>query len=190
MIQHLCPACGEDTDHEIVKEGHELLVRCTVCGGVRRVPRPKEPRIIAVKTIVSYEKESRICSIELLDDEVCAVGDMLVAECEDDAMGVEVTSIERDGVRVSKARAEEIQTIWTRLVEQVIVKASVHDGRTTLPLYIPTAGEEDFIIGSVYQAGKIRFRITRIKLREGALMKKEGWKAYARKIKRIYGTRI
>lgn len=189
-MQHTCPACGEETEHEIVKEGHELLVRCTVCGGVHRVPRPKEPRIIAVRTVVSHEKESRVCSIELLDDEMCSVGDLLVAECDDDVMGVEVTSIERAGARVSKARAAEIQTVWSRLVEQVIVKASVHDGRTTLPLYIPVAGEEDFIVGSVYLAGRIRFRITRIKLRDGALMKKEGWKAYARKIKRIYGIRI
>ncbi|NYT05485.1 MAG: hypothetical protein GKC04_03810 [Methanomicrobiales archaeon] len=184
-----CPVCRDETAHDILKEGTDVVVRCTVCGTVHRIPRPKEPKTLVVKAIVSHEQESHVCSVELEENERCAVGDMLVAECGEEVMGVEVTAIERSGVRVQKAVAEEIETLWTRLVEQVVVKASVHDGRRTIPVYVASAGETDFVIGELYQAGSIRFRITRIKLRDGALMKKEGWKAYARKIKRIYGIR-
>lgn len=185
-----CPACGDETSHEVLSESHDLVVRCSVCGTVHRTRPEPEPRIIPVRAIVSAEGTSMTGSVEMFDDERCSVGDHIVAEYGDEACGVEITAIEAGEKRVQSAAATEISTLWTRCIDQVLVRISVHDGRKTIPLYFRSEGEEDFVVGSVYSDGRMRFRVTRIKLREGSLLKKEGWKAYARKIKRIYATRL
>jgi uncharacterized Zn finger protein len=185
-----CPVCDEEQEHEVLKENGSLLVRCMECGHVHRTERPSRPEVIAVKAVVSRETTSQVCSIELLSDEECSEGDLLVAECGDEAMGVEVTGIEVGEKRPARARADEISTLWTRLIDEVVVRASVHDGRKTLPLYAKADGEEEFSVGQVVDFDRIRFTITQIKLREGQVMRKEGWRTFARKIKRIYGVKL
>jgi uncharacterized Zn finger protein len=185
-----CPACEVETSHEVLSGSHDLVVRCSECGTVHRTKPEPEPRMIPIRAIVSAEGTSMTGSVEMFGDEHCSVGDKIVAEYGDEACAVEVTAIETGERRVQSAVATEISTLWTRCIDQVIVRVSVHDGRKTIPLYIQCEGEEDFEVGSVHSDGRIRFRVTRIKLRNGALMKKEGWKAYARKIKRVYGIRL
>ena len=188
-ITATCPDCKTEGDHDVLSEGRELLVKCSACGHVHRIPVPKEPEPILVKAIVSGGTESRTCSIELLPDDPCEVGDQLVAECGDDAVGVEITAIERDGKRVQASPAGKVETLWTRIIETVVVKISVHDGRRTIPLYLKCDGEEPFVVNEVYTAGKVRFRISHIKLRDGPILRKEGWKGVAHKITRIYAYR-
>jgi uncharacterized Zn finger protein len=185
-----CPTCRGRSEHEILKEARDLLVRCVECGTVHHVPLSAKPQELTIRTIVSHEDESRVCAAELFSDEKCTLGDLIVAECGDEAFGVEVTGIECGERRVRRATADSITTLWTRMIDEVVLKVSVHEQRTTKPLYIRCAGEEDFEIGKVYEVGNMRFRVTNIKLRDGALMRKEGWKAYARKIKRLYARRI
>ena len=148
------------------------------------------PVEITIKTIVSGEGESVKGVVELFEDEVVELGDIIVAEVDDEPVGVEVTGIESGPRRLKKANAADIETLWTRIVEKVVVRASCHAGRKTIPLYIESDGERDFAVGEIFDADGLRFRITHIKLRSGSVMRKEGWKAYARKIKRIYGTKI
>ena len=189
FITLLCPACSEETEHEIVSEGREVLVRCTACGHHHRVPKEREPASISIKAIVSREGSSVVGTIELAEDEDCSVGDHLVAEAGDDAFGVEVTSIEAGEKRVQRAKSSEITTLWTRAIEQVIVKISVHDGRKTLPIYMECDGEQPFVVGEKYVVDGKRFAVSHLKLRDGPLMRKEGWKTVAHRIKRIYGFR-
>jgi uncharacterized Zn finger protein len=47
-------------------------------------------------------------------------------------------------------------------------------------------GEEPFVIGEVYKVGQKRIRISRIKLRRGMMLRREGAKAIAREIRRIF----
>lgn len=148
------------------------------------------PEEIQVKAIVSSEGESMKGTVDLYEDEIVEVGDIMVAEVGDEAVSVEVSGIESGPRRLHKASASNIDTLWTRVVEKVVVRASCHSGRKTIPLFIESDGEVDFAVGEVYNAGGMRFRITHIKLRSGSVMRKEGWKAYARKIKRIYGIKI
>ena len=185
-----CPVCNDETEHEVVSESRDLLIRCTACGNHQRVQREHEPQSLMIKAIVSREGTSRVCGIELSEEDECNVGDHLVAECGDDAFGVEVSSIESGEKRVQRARATDITTIWTRAIEQVVVKVSIHDGRKTVPVYMECDGEQEFVVNEVYTASKKRFKITHLKLRDGPLMRKEGWKAVAHRIKRIYGTRL
>ena len=188
--EFFCPSCRKNTDHEIIKETGDLLVRCTVCGDIRHEEKPKVPKEITIKTIVSGEGESQKGVVELFEDEILELGDIIVAEVGDEPVGVEVTGIESGPRRLSKAKASDIETLWTRVVEKVVVRASVHSGWKTIPIYIESDGERDFAVGEICNAEGLRFRITHIKLRSGSVMRKEGWKAYARKIKRIYGTKV
>jgi uncharacterized Zn finger protein len=142
-----CPECNEETEHEIITESHDLLVRCTTCGHHQRIKREKEPQSILIKTIVSKEGTSLVCGIELAEDDECSVGDHLVAECGDEAFGVEVSSIECGEKRQNRAKAPDITTLWTRTIEQVVVKISIHDGRKTAPVYMEVDGEQPFVVG-------------------------------------------
>jgi uncharacterized Zn finger protein len=83
-----------------------------------------------------------------------------------------------------------ITSLWTRVIEQVVVKISVHDGRKTIPLYRECEGEDPFVVGDVNTVQGKRFKITQLKLRDGPLMRKEGWKTVAHRIKRVYGYRL
>ena len=88
---------------------------------------------------------------------------------------------------ITAAEAEAVTTLWTRGIEQVVVRASIHTGRTTLPLYQAAEGEDEFVVGEAYTFGGRRIRISHIKLRDGPVIRKEGWKTVARRVKRIYG---
>ncbi|WOF15776.1 hypothetical protein F1737_03240 [Methanoplanus sp. FWC-SCC4] len=187
--EYFCPGCGDECEHEILKESGDLLVQCKCCSNIHHVPKEKEPEEIVVKAIVSVEDNSKKGIVELMEDEVVSLGDLLVGEVDGEPVGVEVTAIEIEDKRKKRAVSKDIDTLWTRVVDKVLVKVSYHDGRKTIPLYVESDGEEDFIIGDVYQTGKYRYKVTHIKLRDGAMMRKEGWKAYARKIKRVYGIK-
>ncbi len=189
FIAATCPECRDETEHEVVAESRDLLVRCTTCGHHHRIKKEREPPALMIKAIVSREGTSQVCSIELSQEDDCSVDDHLVAECGDDAFGVEVTAIECGDKRVKRAKAGTITTLWTRAIEQVVVKVSVHDGRKTVPLYMECDGEQQFVVGEVYAVAGKRFRISHLKLRDGPLMRKEGWKTVAHRIKRVYGTR-
>ncbi|KDE55663.1 HVO_0476 family zinc finger protein [Methanoculleus sp. MH98A] len=187
MISIVCPVCKEECEHQILREAADLVVQCCECGQVHRVPKPPEPEILTIKAIVSQETESMVCSVEMFEDEVVALGDRIVAECGDEVFGVEVTGIEAGARRVRRAKADEVTTLWTRGIEQVVVKASIHTGRTTLPLYQTADGEDEFVVGETYSFAGRRIRISHIKLRDGPVIRKEGWKTVARRVKRIYG---
>jgi len=184
-----CPECKDETEHEVVAESRDLLLRCTACGSHHRIPKEKEPDVLVIKAVVSREGTSKVCGIELAEDDTCSVDDHLVAECGEDAFGVEVTAIECGDKRVKKAKAPEISTLWTRAIENVIVKISIHDDWKTIPIYMECDGEQPFVVGELYTVSGRRFRVTHLKLRDGPLMRKEGWKTVAHRIKRVYGTR-
>ncbi|MDD2472889.1 MULTISPECIES: HVO_0476 family zinc finger protein [unclassified Methanoculleus] len=187
MMSVFCPVCNEECEHQVLREAAELVVQCSECGRIHRIPKPPEPRMLTVKAIVSRETESQVCSVEMLEGEVVSLGDRIAAECGDEVFGVEVTGIETGEKRVRRAEAGEVTTLWTRGIEQVVVRASVHSGRTTLPLYQTAEGEEEFVVGESYTFGGRRIKISHIKLRDGPVIRKDGWKTVARRVRRIYG---
>ncbi|MCU0632351.1 MAG: hypothetical protein MUC66_05165 [Methanolinea sp.] len=181
-----CPVCGVETEHQVVAIGRNPLARCIECGSVHPFSAAKEKKPVQVKAIVSVEGISRVCQVEMEPGEPCRLGDHLVAECGEEYIGVEVTSIERGESRVKKATSTEITTLWTRKVEEVAVRIALHTGRTTASLLIQVQGEEPFVVGEVYKAGQRRIRVSRIKVRGGGILWREGAKAEARQIKRIF----
>ena len=94
MISIVCPVCKEEYEHQILRETTDLVVQCCECGHVHRVEKPAEPATITIKAIVSHETESKVCSLDMFEEETVSLGDRLAAECGDEAFGVEVTGIE------------------------------------------------------------------------------------------------
>lgn len=188
MIVLDCPVCGEETDFTLLTEPPEAVVRCTVCGHTMRVTL-KEPKVYSVKAIVSYGIESHTGTIELMEGDICTVGDFLVAEVGDESYGVEVMSIEKDNARRAKLPAEEIEVLWTRLVDKVIIRASLNKGAVTIPLYEQVPGDTVYTVDHITSVGGRQFRITRIKLRKGNVLERKDKTAQAFEIKRIYGER-
>ncbi|MCP1662071.1 MAG: hypothetical protein D5R99_05830 [Methanocalculus sp. MSAO_Arc1] len=183
-----CPACQEETDHGIIRDGSPATIQCRDCGHTHREIL-KVPKVIEIRAIVSLEGESRQGTIELADDDVVTCGNTFVADVGDDIFGVEVTGIEVSAARRKRAAAGEITCLWTRVIDSVIVRASLHKGATTHPLYEEVDGETTYTVGEITSVGGRQFRITRIKKRDGALIRKPGSYTEARFIKRIYGER-
>lgn len=184
-----CSLCCAERDHEILKESREVLVRCTACGHVHRVMWGQKAAV-RVRTVVSSGERSMVCSVELETEEKVSLGDVITAECEGEIYGIEITGIEKGEQRVERAKGSEIRTLWTRAIEQVVVRISVHSGRTTTPLYIGSEGTREYEVGERYRAGKGWFRISHIKLRNGKFMRRKGERATAMSIKRVYAFRL
>ena len=85
--------------------------------------------------------------------------------------------------------AEKISTLWTRLVDLVIISASVNKGARTIPLYEQVDGETEYMVDSIATIAGKQFRVVRIKLRKGNMLMRKGKTAKAYEIKRIYGER-
>jgi len=191
LVDAYCATCKEETEHEILSESRDLIIRCTVCGLTSRRPLPPEPEPILVKTIVSREAESYVGKAELIEGEVIEVGDYIVAEKDDgEGAGVEVMSLEVGDKRVKKAVAEEINTIWSRAIDEVIVRISVHDGKKTLPMYVVCDGDDRFTIDEIVTIDRVRSRIDHICLRNGIIQRRKGKYEIANRIKRIYAYRL
>ena len=186
-ISVYCPDCRREKAHAVLAKSRQIRVRCMDCGSVHQIPVPRDPTPVLIKAIISDEDSSRIGAIEVLPDETCKIGDHHVAGCGDEYIGVEICAIERGQQRVRKARVKDITTLWTRKIEEVGVRVSIHDGRKTIPLLLTVPGEEPFVVGEVYRIGNRRFRIAHMKLRDGDAIRREGQKAVARTIRRIYG---
>ncbi|PKL60870.1 MAG: hypothetical protein CVV33_00455 [Methanomicrobiales archaeon HGW-Methanomicrobiales-4] len=186
-----CITCDDETEHEVLSRTTNQVIKCTECGSVSRIPVPKEPVMLQVKAIVSREDTSTVCRCELAEDELITVGDSLIAESDDgEGAGVEVMSIESGDKRVDKAKGAVIDTLWTRVIDQVVVRFSVHDGWVTLPLYVRCEGDEKFVVGDVYVIKGVKARIGHIRMRNGAVTKRRGKFEVASTIKRVYAYRV
>jgi len=183
-----CPVCGEETDFMILKEPPEAVVQCVECGHTMRITL-KEPKFCMVKAIISHGSESIPAQIELVKGEIVSVGDFLVAEAGDETYNVEVLSIEENNARRQKLPSDKISTLWTRLVDLVIISASVNKGANTMPLYEQVDGETEYTTDTLTTIAGKMFRITRIKLRDNHMLARKGKTAKAYEIKRIYGER-
>ena len=95
----------------------------------------------------------------------------------------------RDNARRAKLPAEEIDVLWTRLVDKVIIRASLNKGAVTIPLYEQVPGDKVYTVDHITSVGGKQFRITRIKLRKGNIIQRKDKTAQAHEIKRIYGER-
>ncbi len=184
MRQYIyCDTCKEETLHILVKEDKNLY-RCTVCGTHTNYIPDKE---IEVRAIISTGPNSVKGKIKLRENDLIEKGDEFVVDTKDGHKIGEITSIElKNGTRAEAGEAKNISTVWLRDVGEVEVRFSLHKRAVTSPYKMLVDGETEFEIGEVVVIDGKKFRIHRIKLLEGGILKRPGSRARARDIRRVY----
>jgi uncharacterized Zn finger protein len=186
-----CPSCSPDepTTHIILKEGG--LVKCEECGYVHAIHVPKK-KVIRLRVIVSRHKESSVEEIEVNEDDIIHTGDEFVVEHKNDEVsGVQVQSIEvKTKGRPESAIARDIDTLWARTIDEVIVKVAVQKGAITESINYKISGDFDFTVGDTLKLQGQEAAITSIKTRDGGHYKRTGQVVKAKDIRRIYSKSL
>ncbi len=186
-IEIYCDSCKEEVVHEQITPSKNLF-RCENCGSVIEVTPVKK---VEIRAIISMDDISEKGKVDLPRSEIIQKGQEIVVETDIGYRIGEITSIElENGKRVEIASAEDVKTLWLRDVGEVKVRISLHKGSVTTPYEIFTSGEAEFSVGEILPVEGRNYRITRIKLINGGLLKKNGRSAKAKEIKRIYARFI
>jgi uncharacterized Zn finger protein len=193
-----CPDCGTATVHEVLSPGGQATVRCTDCGHTHKA-RVEPDRTVEREVVVSQEGESVTTTTEWTPDEPLAVGDEFVVDTPAAIQQVRVTSLEvGDERRAEEATAEAVDTVWTRVVDNVAVPVTVHpkegDGRheQTRSLTVRVPGDHEFTVGEEATYGDETVVVEGVQVRDGApdyrfeKLDHEGDVAFARDVKRVY----
>ncbi len=147
----------------------------------------KEKKPVRVRVIVSSGDRSYKGGVEFYAGESIRVGDEIIVELPDRVTLAEITAIElKNGKRGSEAVISEIETIWTREVEEVFVKISLHKGKYTESVKIKVPGEEVFRINETLRISGKPYRVIRIRTRDGRVLRSPFQEALAKEIVRIY----
>lgn len=178
-----CDTCGEVTRHELVKEG---LYRCSLCGTHSQITPKKD---LELKAIFSTGSETEIGKIVVKEDEELAKDMEMIVDLESGSKIGRITAIQlKDGRVVEFSKSKDAFAVWFRNVGEVYVKFSLHKRSVTTPYKALFDGETEFTIGETIEIERKKFRIHRIKLLDGRVLRRGGEKAFAKDIKRVYAT--
>ncbi|WP_255168960.1 HVO_0476 family zinc finger protein [Natrononativus amylolyticus] len=194
-----CPSCSSDleTVHEVLTEGGgHLTVRCSDCGHVHKI-QPEREREVSLDVVVSQDGESFTANVTTPAEETLETGDEFLLETEEVLSTVRITSLEiGDERRRESATAEDVETVWTREVDNVSVDVTIHpqDGRRedsrSVTVYVP--GDYEFEVGAVEEFGDDEFEIDAFVVRQDAegyrrdRFEVEGDVGFAKDLKRVY----
>ena len=194
-----CPSCSPEfeTVHEVLSTGGgRVTLRCTECDHVHKEQLPDDDTVER-SVVVSQEGESFTTVVDVPEDEELAVGEEFVAETDVAIMTVRITSLERhDDSRVDAAQASDVDTIWTREVENVSVNVTKHpkDGRRedTESLTLQVPGDYEFTVGEADEFGELEFTVEGAHVRDDAegydfdKLDYDGDRIVAKDVKRLY----
>ncbi|MFB6096198.1 MAG: HVO_0476 family zinc finger protein [Haloferacaceae archaeon] len=201
-IAAVCPSCGdsEETVHEVLAPGNggHATVRCTECGHTHKVP-VEEESTVEVDVVVSQDGESFTARTEIPPTEWLEVGDEFIVDTPEAIMQVRITSLGvGDERRDESSRADYVNTIWTRAVDNVTVPVTIHpkdgnrDESRSVTLSVP--GDEELVVGEEVEVGGDEFVIQGLQVRDDAAegyrfekFDKDGDMVFAKDLKRIYG---
>ncbi|MFC3478174.1 HVO_0476 family zinc finger protein [Halobacterium litoreum] len=196
-----CPSCSPDleTVHEVLTTGGgQATIECTDCGHVHKEAFEDETTVQR-EVVVSQDGDSFTGKREFDPEETVYEGDEFIVETEETIAQVRVTSIEVGPEdRTTRADAEDIETLWTRAVDNVSVDVTVHpkegDDEHSRSLTIHVPGDEEFVVGDSVEFGDEEFSVTGIHVRESAVdsykfpkLGEEGDSVFAKDVKRVYG---
>jgi uncharacterized Zn finger protein len=192
-IEVECPSCSprEEVGHEVLKEGQSPLVRCLECGQIHPA-KIKTPTSVSLKIIVSKMDVSNTYETELDSENVLQIDDELVVD--DEKTGVVcpilITALDAGGKRVNLAKAENIETIWGRAIDEVTVKFSAQSGtEKTEVIEKRVPGDYEFVVGAEEKVGNKRLFINKIKVRDGVFRSRKGDVVLAKYVKRIFARK-
>ena len=187
IAEAVCPSCSPEapTTHVILRQGG--LVKCEECGFVHAVQVPKK-RVVRLRVIVSRQQKSSVQYLDVDEDDVVRVGDEFVIEhADDEVSGVKVQSIEvKTKGRPEAAVARDIETLWARTVDEVIVKVAVQQGPVTESINYKVGGDAEFTVGDRIRLQGYSAVITSIKVRDGAHRRRPGTVVKAKDIRRVF----
>ena len=194
-----CPSCSPDVEtvHEVLSPGGgAVTVRCGECSHVHKVQPESDPEV-TLDVVVSQGGDSFSATVTTPADETVAVGEEFLLETEEMLATVRVTSVELPGGRREEsAPADEIQTVWTREVDNVEVNVTIHpaDGRhdesRSTTVYVP--GDYEFTVGETETFGDDEFTVDAVVVRTDASgydrdrYEMEGDVVFAKDAKRVY----
>ena len=184
-----CPSCGENAVHEVLRgkmgkkqDTLEATVKCQECGHTYTTV-VREPESLKIPIIVSDRSESHREEIELMEDEILSVGDeIFLGESQ-----LLVTAIESKGKRVENCEPDNIDTIWAKKCDHVIVKISINKHTQTIPAELEALPDEEFYVGDLMTIGTEKVAIHSIKTASGMVRRGS---AEARDIVRIYAKAV
>ena len=170
-----CPGCSpaEATVHEVLSTGGGLFtVRCAECGYVHKEEPPGEETVDRT-VVVSQEGESTTATLAMPADETVRVGDEFVVDTDEAILGVRVTAIEvGPEERVESATPREVETVWTRAIDNVTVDVTLHPKGgghdETRSVEVPVPGDHEFVVGQSESAGDESFTVEGIVVRDDA----------------------
>lgn len=193
-----CPACSPEieTAHEVLKTGGQATVRCVDCGHVHKVALD-EPETVPLDVVVSQGGESFTATVDAPADQSIAVGEEFVVDTDEVLMSVRVTGLETGPEqRVEAAVIRDVETVWSRGVDNVEVNVTVHpaDGRRdeTRSVAVAVPGDHDFVVGETQSVGGERFVVERVLVRDDAAgyptrkFERDGDDVPAKDVKRVY----
>ncbi|WP_137283936.1 HVO_0476 family zinc finger protein [Halorussus salinisoli] len=195
-----CPSCSPDVEtvHEVLKDGSgQVTVRCTECSHVHKTKIEQEEEVER-DVVVSQDGDSFTATADAPPQETVAVGEEFVLETPEAIMVVRITDLQLgDEARTDEAKVEEVETFWTRAVDNVRVNVTINptDGRRddSRSVKIDVPGDDEFEVGETYEFGDEEFTVKSIALRDDAVgydfnpLGEEGDTAVAKDVKRLYG---
>jgi uncharacterized Zn finger protein len=192
-IEVECPSCSpeEEVGHEILKEGQSPLVRCLECGQVHAT-KIKTPKTVSLKAIVSKMDISETYKTELDSETILQLDDELVVDDEEKGVvcPILITALDAGGKRAQSAKAENIETIWGRAIDEVTVKFSVQSGtEKTEVIEKRFPGVYEFVVGAEEKVGNTRLFINKIKVRDGEFRSRKDDIVLAKYVKRIFARK-
>ncbi len=192
-IEVECPSCSpeEEVGHEVLKEGQSPTVRCLECGQVHAA-KIKTPKTVSLKAIVSKVDITNTYKTELDSETVLEVDDELVVDDEEKGVvyPILITAIDAGGKRVLSAKAENIEAVWGRAIDEITVKFSAQSGtEKTEVIEKKVSGDYEFVVGAEEKIGNKRLFITKIKVRDGVFRSRKGDVVLAKYVKRIYARK-
>lgn len=192
-----CPSCpAGETVHEVLSPGGHSTVRCTACGHVHKEQIP-EKQEIERKVIISQGSESFTTRVGFEPDEQLSTGEEFIVDSPEALLQARVTGLELGGEkRVDEAPIDEIDTVWSRAVDNVEVAVTLHpnDGEreATKSFSVTVPGDFEFVIGETESFGDEEFDVEGLQIRENApeyrfeKLDHRGDTAFAKDLKRLY----
>ena len=168
----LCEACGDITEHEILKEkkvgdGRDLLLKCISCSSISTL-NIRPPKLIRIPFILTEGPNSQKITIDIDNDEEFRIGDVFD---EDDKLW-SINQILISGDRKAKmAVASEVTSISALRTDMVIVKLTMTRGEFSDSQSITVEHGKTFTAGHLMDHAGETWRIRAIHTGEGRTMK-------------------
>ena len=190
-----CPACEKTTPHVVLKEGAHAMVQCVSCGSVHTCAPEGQGCESLVRVVVSSAGDTNVMKVRIRNDDVLEVGTHHLFEQEgDEEQGIvklcEITALDVKGRRREQAHGYEVETVWSRAIDEVELKVSYPDDRFTHSLCVKVEGDTEIEIGKTYRFEGKLLQVHKIKVRNSGYISRKGGTAPAHTIKRVFAKRV